>query len=71
MQVGLILFTKDDARLTLEFFDHYMIKLSIAYSFHPDYKLNPLGEKGQYVAEGFEYSSETNPWFLNVEEISD
>lgn len=64
-----LMFTKDDARLTLEFFDHYMIKPSIAYSFHTDYELNPLGEKGQYVAEGFEYSSETNPWFLNVEEI--
>lgn len=63
--------TKDDARMTLEFHDHYMIKPSISCSFHADYEVNQLDERGEYVSEGFEYSSETNPWVLSIEGIKE
>jgi UDP-N-acetylglucosamine 4,6-dehydratase len=63
--------TKDDARMTLEFKDHYMIKPSISCSFIADYEVNGLDERGQYVNEGFEYSSETNPWFLSIDGIKE
>ncbi len=63
--------TKDDARHVLDFSDHYIIKPSINVSFHADYEENALGERGDYVQEGFEYSSETNPWFLSMEGIKE
>lgn len=66
-----LMVTKDDARMTLEFADHYMIKPGITYSFSVDYELNAIGERGVYVNEGFEYSSETNPTFLNIEQIKE
>ncbi len=63
--------TKDDARNTLEFSDFYMIKPGINCSFEANYEITPTNEKGVYVKEGFEYSSESNTWFLNVEEIQE
>lgn len=61
--------TINDARMTLDFSDHYVIKPGITCSFHADYEVNAVGERGQYVTEDFEYSSETNPWFLTIDEI--
>ncbi|MDQ7016521.1 MAG: UDP-N-acetylglucosamine 4,6-dehydratase (inverting) [Gammaproteobacteria bacterium] len=60
----------DDAHLTLEFDDHYVIKPSIKF-YHQelDYTENNLAEKGRLVAPGFEYNSGTNPHFLSVPEI--
>ncbi len=63
--------TKDDAHMTLEFADFYMIKPGITCSFQANYEINPLGETGVPVKEGFEYSSESNAWFLSVEEIQE
>ena len=63
--------TKDDSRHVLEFSDHYIVKPSINFNFHTDYEENALGERGEYVQEGFEYSSDTNPWFLNLDEIKE
>ncbi len=59
----------DDCHLTLEFENHYVIRPSITFFSQPDYTLNALGEQGVPVAEGFDYSSGTNPHFLNVEEL--
>lgn len=64
-----LLCTKDDARMTLEFSDYYMIKPGINCSFKTDYECNALGERGYYVAEDFEYSSETNTWFLSEDDL--
>jgi UDP-N-acetylglucosamine 4,6-dehydratase len=60
----------DDSHLTLEFADHFVICPGI--KFHRaeiNYAVNGSGERGALVARGFEYNSETNPYFLSVEEI--
>jgi UDP-N-acetylglucosamine 4,6-dehydratase len=62
---------RDDSHLTVEFEDHYVIKPSITFWSEPgkDYTLNQAGERGTPVAEGFEYDSQSNPWFLDVDQI--
>lgn len=64
-----LMFTANDSRQTLEFHDHYVIKPSINFAFNCDYELNLLGERGTYVEEGFEYTSNNTDWNLSVEEI--
>ncbi len=62
---------KDDSHLTIEFEDHFVISPSI--KFHNksvDRTLNAIGETGVPVAQGFEYSSGDNEWFLSIEEIN-
>ncbi len=54
---------------TLEFKDHFVIKPSIEFSKNIDYTKNELGEEGNSVPDGFEYSSGTNDVFLTVEEL--
>ncbi len=60
----------DDAHLTVEFDDHYMILPTITFR---DRKVsqttNRLGEKGCRVPRGFEYNSGTNSRFLSQKEI--
>jgi UDP-N-acetylglucosamine 4,6-dehydratase/5-epimerase len=55
--------------LTLSFPDHFVIKPSITFFDHPDYKLNGLRERGEEVDPEFEYNSGTNPHFLSVSQI--
>jgi UDP-N-acetylglucosamine 4,6-dehydratase len=60
----------DDSHLTLEFGDHYVIRPTIRFTNRGnDFSVNGLGEKGVPVPQGFEYSSGSNPHFLNIEEI--
>jgi UDP-N-acetylglucosamine 4,6-dehydratase len=59
----------DDSHLTLEFKDHYVIKPSIQFAQPVSYEENSLGEIGQDVGYGFEYSSGTNAWILSDEEF--
>ena len=57
-----LMITKDDARHTLEFKDHYIIQ--------PDFRFwqrRYKHSKGKPVQEGFEYSSGNNPWQLTEE----
>ena len=54
----------DDAHLTIEFSDHYVITPSIVFYRHPDYRINKLGEHGVPVSPEFQYSSDKNPVFL-------
>jgi UDP-N-acetylglucosamine 4,6-dehydratase len=61
----------DDSHLTLEFADHFVIRPSIRFIKQCDYATNALGETGEPVAEGFDYSSGSNPHFLTVEELRD
>lgn len=61
----------DDAHLTLEFHDHYVIKPAITFMTPVDYTLNKYGEKGNPVPAGFEYNSGTNPHFLKIEELQE
>ena len=59
----------DNAHQTLEFRDHYVICPAITFTVQSDYRINALGEKGTPVAEGFEYSSGTNPNFLSLDAL--
>jgi len=62
----------DDARMTLEFADHYTIQPSIRFtSVDVDFAVDGLGEQGTAVGEDFEYRSDTNPDFLDVMQIAD
>jgi UDP-N-acetylglucosamine 4,6-dehydratase/5-epimerase len=60
---------RDDAHLTLEFDDHFVIQPTISFNAHPDFKANAIGERGLPVADSYEYNSGTNPVFLSVDEI--
>lgn len=65
-----MLCSRNDAHLTLEFFDHFMIKPTIKFN-HIDinYQKNALNEEGITVDSQFEYCSDTNHFFLTVDEI--
>ena len=57
-------------RDTVEFTDHYVIKpVGISYGIDIDYTKNNAGEVGQMIEGEFEYASDTNPEFLNVEDL--
>lgn len=64
-----IMCPRDDAHLTLEFADHFVIQPTISFNVHPDFCLNAIKETGAPVADSFEYNSGTNPHFLGVEQI--
>jgi UDP-N-acetylglucosamine 4,6-dehydratase len=59
----------DNAHQTLAFSDHYVICPAITFTVEENYKVNALGEKGEPVEDGFEYSSGNNPVFLSVSEL--
>jgi UDP-N-acetylglucosamine 4,6-dehydratase len=60
----------DDSRLVLEFHDHYVIQPAIRFhNTSYDYAVNKLGERGDPVAPGFEYRSDSNPNFLTIEAL--
>ena len=61
----------DDSHLTLEFDRHYVIRPTIQFVNSVDHSRDALGDRGKPVADGFEYSSATNPWFLESEAIRD
>ena len=64
-----IMCPSDDAHLTLEFANHYLIKPTIIFNVQPDFTINAMGEQGQPVPDGFCYDSGTNPEVLTVEQI--
>jgi UDP-N-acetylglucosamine 4,6-dehydratase/5-epimerase len=64
-----IMCPKDDAHLTIEFADHFVIQPTILFTQHPEFSVNRSGERGTAVGDTFEYNSGTNPHFLNVGEI--
>ena len=57
--------SKDDARLSLEFDNYYIIQ--------PDFRFFArrfTNNNGNPVREDFEYNSGTNTWWLTVEELN-
>jgi UDP-N-acetylglucosamine 4,6-dehydratase len=60
----------DDAHLTLEFEDHFVIKPTIQFSGCVDFTENRLGECGREVDQGFEFHSGKNKHFLGIDEIA-
>lgn len=62
----------DDSHLTIEFDDHFVITPSIKfYALNNGYDKDAIGERGEHVAQGFEYNSGSNPHFLSIDEISE
>ncbi len=62
---------RDEARLVVEFSDHYVIRPAIKFSHENDYCQNGLNECGVINSDDeFEYHSGTNPYFLSPEEIT-
>lgn len=59
-----VMIPKDDAHNTLEFEDYYVIQPAFRY-----FGRRFNSEGGRPVADGFEYNSRTNPWFLTIEEM--
>ncbi|QLE59130.1 UDP-N-acetylglucosamine 4,6-dehydratase (inverting) [Nostoc sp. TCL26-01] len=65
------MFSRESSHLAVEFADHYVIKPTIEYSYSIDYTYNASSEVGIPVAEGFEYSSETNTEWLKGFQLLD
>ena len=60
----------DDAHLTIEFDDHFVIRPTIIFvGQNIDFMNNSIGEKGRPVDSNFEYNSGNNSDFLTVEQI--
>ncbi|WP_275574988.1 UDP-N-acetylglucosamine 4,6-dehydratase (inverting) [Neosynechococcus sphagnicola] len=59
----------EDAHLTLEFSDHYVIRPSITFTSPVDFACNQLSEEGVPVAEGFQYSSDRNSLWLTASQL--
>ncbi len=64
-----VLCPRDDAHLTLEFKDHFVIRPTIKFFQNTDFTRNGLGEVATAVDRDFEYRSDNNPWFLKGPEI--
>ncbi|MBU1216478.1 UDP-N-acetylglucosamine 4,6-dehydratase (inverting) [bacterium] len=60
---------QNDAHLTLEFSDHYIIQPTIQFAQKVDFIKNALGETGHAVPYEFEYSSDKNTHWLSHEEL--
>jgi UDP-N-acetylglucosamine 4,6-dehydratase len=60
--------SEDDARMTIEFADYFMIRPIHSHWNQKDF-LN--GREGKSCPDGFRYSSDTNPLKLNGQEIAD
>lgn len=60
----------DDSHLTVEFEDYFVITPSIKFfSRENDFTKNRLKESGKKVKQGFEYNSNNNKHFLDINEI--
>ena len=60
-----MMISRDDAHLTYEFDDYYVISPSIQFLTAQDFSTNALHQKGKSVSEDFEYSSNTNKIWLD------
>jgi UDP-N-acetylglucosamine 4,6-dehydratase len=57
---------RDDARMTLEFDDHYVIEPNFQFWDRESYA---EGNGGVSVPEEFKYGSDSNPWRLTQDEL--
>ena len=60
---------QNDAHLTIEFDDHYVIQPTIQFTTQSNFMINASGEHGKYVDYSFEYSSDKNTHWLSHEEL--
>lgn len=61
---------KESSHLTYEFKDYFAISPSGIQEEKKRFNKNDLGEKGKLVNKDFEYSSEKNPNFLSIDNIT-
>jgi UDP-N-acetylglucosamine 4,6-dehydratase len=66
-----IMCPRDDAHLTIEFDDHYIIEPSIRFLNKCIYLKNNCNEQGTRVHQEFEYHSGNNSNFLSIQKIKD
>ncbi len=59
-----IMIPRDESRRTLEFDKFYVVQPEFSF-----WERRSSWNGGKPVAEGFQYTSETNPWLLTVEEM--
>jgi len=59
-----VMIPRDEARMAHEYEDHYVINPEFSF-----YSRRCRSAAGKKLPDGFEYNSETNVWFLGVEEI--
>ena len=64
-----VMIPKDDAHLTLEFKDFFILTPAISFQTPIDYKKTLKNEIGKAVCEGFEYASNLNEKWLTQEQI--
>lgn len=63
-----VMVPEDDARVTLEFEDHFVIQPTFHWWDRGHY-LEHASEKGKSCPDGFRYSSDTNKQWLNIKQI--
>ena len=59
-----IMISSDDARSTVEYEDHYVVKPAFRY-----FSRRFCDNGCKPVPEGFNYSSDSNTWWLGIEEL--
>src|SRR5690606_33036816 len=59
----------DVSHSVIKFEKFFIIKPDITFTRPVDYTVTRLGERGEPVADGFEYRSDTNEWFLTPDQI--
>lgn len=64
-----VMVPKDDSHLCVEFEHFFIIMPTINFQTPIDYRKTLTGENGKLVKSGFEYSSQSNSWWLNMDEI--
>ena len=66
-----VLCPEDSARDTIEFKNYYLIRPPVDFTRGKtdNYKIDKKNEKGKIVKSNFFYSSDTNPYFLNIKEL--
>ena len=64
-----VMVPRDDSHLCAEFEQFFILMPTINFQTPIDYYKTRKGEKGVPVQSGFEYSSETNSWWLTQNEI--
>lgn len=64
-----VMVPKDDSHLCIEFEHFFIIMPTINFQTPIDYQKTLIGEYGRFVESGFEYSSQSNSWWLNADEI--
>lgn len=62
-----VMLPQDDSHLAWEFDDFFVLEPTINFQTPIDYSMTALGERGERVEQGFEYSSDKNSWWLDAQ----